>query len=244
VLSQFRWGDVQSELGRTLRGGGVLYISGYPKTYLWEDLLKYLEEFNKKNTLVCIDHGRLVLNLIDGRALDALRNAFVRGLIDIYICTFQEFLSFYCFQKGVTPQIRHQTVEGLLKQTSFAGSTIDVHAILDELALDAEFALPCITAVRDRNVPGETNVFVIIGGEVHLIESEEHVHEGPTSLRHANAFNAGMMHHLVHGYRTRSCELETLAIRAAREGLQRWHEADHRHWSDETGKDINNTEGV
>jgi len=207
VLVGFGWSDIQKQLDKTLAPGGVLYLSGYMKTFLYNGLQANLEML-LHNTLICVDHGRLV----PGRFTDAgqaLRSAFRQGLVDVYFCTYKELLDLCRPSDERLPY------------------PDDAKAALEELV--GYGMLPIITVVRDNDFPGETKAYAIIEESVHPLKGKG----GQSLLRDSvgpkNAFNAAMMYHLIRGAREDS--LEELVIKAGKEALKSWYYARYFRWS-------------
>jgi len=205
VLAKLGWRDVAGKLHERLEQGGVLYIGGYPKTNLDTDLREKLEALHR-NTLICIDHGRLTPEQARSDAMKALRRVIRHGLVDVYFCTYPELLNFYEYE--------HQ---GSLDEKG-------VMRTLEELA--SHRTLPTITALRDDLLPGDTKAYIIVGRSVRPLRGEagEHLADsaaGP-AVGPVNAFNATMMYQLIHG--SEYDKLEDFAIEAGNKALVRWEE--------------------
>jgi hypothetical protein len=203
VLAGLGWGHIEGQLDKRLARGGILHISGYMKTNLCLDLQPYLRKLGSK-ALICIDHGRLIPELVSGDAVRAIQDVFQMGLVDVYFCTYQELLDLYGLGYGGS-----------------AGPG-EVDQTLDELAKSGK--LPIVTVVRDSNLPGVTKAYAIIEesvwplkgkGGASLISSPVGPVVGPS-----NAFNAAMMYELVHGPRVGG--FEELVVDAGNEALRRW----------------------
>jgi hypothetical protein len=210
ALSDFGWDDIQQELERTLEQGGVLYISGYLKTSLHVALSANLARF-ADNTLICIDHGRLRPEHVNGVAMDNLVEAFRQGRIDVYFCTYRELLSFY--------RARHSE------------ELVDTGDIKDTLRhIQGSGILPALTIVRDKYQVRNSIAYAIVGESVYSLRGEG----GPTvagaCVGPKNAFSAGMVHQLIHGLDPHSHSLGTVVRDAGKEALARWYSAPNIKW--------------
>ena len=91
-LTSFDWHQFLPKLHRKVKRGGIIYISGYFRSNLCQDLATSLEALPAK-TVVCVDHGRFQKEDFE-RAGAALAQAFADGLIDVYLCSHVEFTAF------------------------------------------------------------------------------------------------------------------------------------------------------
>ena len=114
VLNDFDWGVVKDQLYRILKEGGTLYLAGYFKTNLSKELFEHLNQLAQLNTLVCLDHGRLVYGFINQGAVKDLLNAFASNAVDIYFCTLNELWRLYHFnfQEPVPEHSNNQQIMG------------------------------------------------------------------------------------------------------------------------------------
>ena len=88
----FDWHQFLRVLHRKVKRGGIIYISGYFRSNLCQDLATSLEALPAR-TAVCVDHGRFQKKEFD-RAGAALAQAFADGLVDVYLCSHVEFTAF------------------------------------------------------------------------------------------------------------------------------------------------------
>lgn len=204
AVAWFGWDDIQEQLHKTLSQGGILYISGYLKTKLCTDLQMNLERLRKR-VLICIDHGRLRPELVDGQAVQALCDAFEQGLTDIYFCTYKELLDF-CHSRY---------------SDRYPSRPRNARRVLRKLATRTK--LPFITIVRSADLRGKTKAYAIIGKSVYPLEGEA----GPTLIKQSvgpkNAFNAAFLYHLIHD--RRYDELEDQVKQAGYQALIQWRQA-------------------
>jgi len=199
ALSGFGWNSIAQQLNEKLTYGGVLYISGYFKTCLWQSLVGSLAAL-PRNTLVCIDHGRLVRKLEQGAAVRAIRDAFKARLVDLYFCTHNEIFDLF-----EVSRIRRLWL-----------SWGRVQRILQELASRGE--LPLITLVRGGDISGKTKAYAIVGKSVYTLEGSIGPIYNHKTVSPTNEFNASMMYHLIHDPRFQ--ELEEQVIEAGNKALE------------------------
>jgi hypothetical protein len=101
ALNSLGWEGIMSGVLRAAKHGGILFISGYFRTNLCDDLRRSLESLPPR-LVVCLDHGRFMPR-DNERALFALRDAFQQKAIDIYLCTYSDLASYLA---GVAPDSR------------------------------------------------------------------------------------------------------------------------------------------
>lgn len=92
TLRNLGWGPNLGRVQRLTPLGGVLYVSGYFRTNLLEMLEKSLRQISTR-VLVVVDHGQFTPHG-NPPAEDALAAAFRGGLVDMYVCTFEELRAF------------------------------------------------------------------------------------------------------------------------------------------------------
>jgi hypothetical protein len=219
VLAGFHCNQIP-RVHEILRDGGVMYVSGIFKTYLWNDLALNLRRLKRLpgKTLVCVDHGRLIVKEeaseskepeVDSAAVKAVCNVFKQDLVDVYFCTYGELLDFYRIAEDFYPENRQ-----------------NVEQTLAELA--SRHKLPFITIVRYRDDQGEARAYAIVGGQTNSQEGEPVQYVLQDCIGPINAFNAVFMHRLIRGCNEFSLlELVDAAVRAGLEGWQR--AARHSH---------------
>ncbi len=182
VLSQLTWESIKEDLHKIINKGGVLYISGFLKTGLHINIKKELKEIREicNNTIICIDHGRIMPELEKSTSIELLQEAFKLNLIDIYICTFNEILSFYNYAK----------------KNKIAKSTIKKREkILKNIAKKGD--LPEITFVRGLGFSQQIEAYAIISTDVYPINITDYKEIIDTAVGPKSTFNATVLHHLV-----------------------------------------------
>lgn len=222
VLDGFNWEreGIQNKLKELLKYGGVLYISGYLKTNLRNELDPSLREIKEisENTIVCIDHGRL-MKRENSTAIDNLSEAFINDRIDVYFCTYKELREFDFLSRGNKLPFR----------INFARSSLSAGQVrrnLEKLAKKGR--LPLLTIVRSREIAGDVKVYVIVGDKVFPIEGTPGEKITTTSVGLINAFNASFMYSMLHD--SRCPTLEKQITHAAQVALKTW-----RKYSELTG---------
>jgi sugar/nucleoside kinase (ribokinase family) len=174
-LTSFDWHQFISILHRKIKRGGIVYISGYFRTNLYQDLAASLETLPAK-TVVFIDHGRFQ-ELDYQRAGAALVQAFSAGLVDVYLCSHVEFFDFA--RINLAPLTQGSSVEETLK-----------------LCHEARI-LPPITVVHGE--PGASNAvaYLAYNGQIRLAN----LGRLPPGERigSQDAFNAGFLFELACG---------------------------------------------
>lgn len=81
---------LRKKIQRRTKTGGILYISGYFRTNLCQDLTENLS-FLSPRVLVCLDHGEFQAE-DNAEAVRRLIEAFASWHVDVYICTFPELV--------------------------------------------------------------------------------------------------------------------------------------------------------
>jgi hypothetical protein len=196
ALAELTWDPVLVTIQRRLRGGGVLYISGYFRTALHRGLIGALRDLSP-NVLVCIDHGRFEAaeNL---EAVDVLREAFERRIVDV--CTYGELCRFMeC--------VGHHPAD-----------PSDILISLQHFA--ASGALPLVTVVRGDTQANQAVAFVIVGGRVETVTQRVPGDQLVTRPGLKSAFNAGLLHGLADGFP--EVNLGDAVVEATTTALQCW----------------------
>jgi sugar/nucleoside kinase (ribokinase family) len=203
ALVQFGWSSIEDELQHVLEDGhgGVLYISGYLRNNLCEDLLRILRSL-AQDTLICIDHGQLVAKMESPGAVYALRDAFARQLIDIYICSYDELCSLLEFPK---------------RPSSRRWPSPDPVRILTRVA--KRHILPIVTIVRGGVKLGGAQAYAMVGEHVSPISADGGSLNN-SSVGSRNAFNATLLYALSHA--RPMGRLEDRVLLAVKEALERW----------------------
>ena len=178
VLRDFRWSDVQPRLNRKFPNGGVLYISGLPKTRLATHLTENLRDLKEK-FLICLDLGRVGPTTLDEETVAHLDEAFKCQLIDVHICTFRELWTFQRLAQHKTPG--HPPRQSLSALQSVVKNR----------------RLPTITYVRSEGPQGMNDAYAIVGEEITSLQSDSSGGHKAATVGLKNAFNAAVLFHLL-----------------------------------------------
>jgi hypothetical protein len=213
VLKQFCFTNIQDELYQTLALGGILYISGYFKTALSKDIKRFLRGIkNREKVLVCIDHGRLIAGQGAGDAVLKLQEVIKLDLVDIYICTFQEFWSLYHYTAGQPIPLPRNTTE--LKRS------------LRDISLT--HMLPPITIIRDVSMPDGKLAYVHLSNQVEWKPINLPTPIGSSkSLGAHNSFNAEFLYQLVNPNHTKK-DLDNMIKESVTRALEVWNKWNKR----------------
>lgn len=180
ILDKFGWPDVHQKLTNVVSTGGVLYMSGFLKTNLSSQLSINLQSIHK-NTVICLDHGRLNPKTENRAQLRSICDAFSAKLIDIYICSFSELVN-YCH--GISGKDRQANPDRIIE-------------VLEDIT-NTEI-LPLVTIVRDtlgdRN--REIVAYSIVDGKIDLIHDYRQNWLEHTPVAPLNAFNAAVLHNII-----------------------------------------------
>ncbi len=199
ALSALAWNHRSlRQLKNSAAGGGIMHISGYFRTGLHAGLSRSLRELSA-GLLVCVDHGSFVPRDHDN-ASAALLQAFADKLVDVYICTQAELHTLMLMAK-----LNHDPTLPLERQLeAYASGSV----------------LPRITIVQPEPAGGLARAHIILDDEVTAVD----VAIAPGAWQYipgrSNAFNASLMHALVHN-QERAFLRETLTIAVA-EALGAW----------------------
>lgn len=198
-LASFDWRQFIDKLHRKVKRAGVIYISGYFRTNLYQDLAASLETLPAK-TIVCIDHGRFQRSDFQ-RAGAALAQAFSSGLIDVYLCSYTEFLNFA--SSCLSPIIPGPPIE----------------SIEEALDLCHKFQLlPPVTVVLGEPYADCAVARLAYNGHIKLAKVGE---LSPGSrLGAQDAFNAGFIYEL--GCGSPHSNIDVALDEAVVRGLQAW----------------------
>ena len=201
-LASLDWALIRDKLIRRSQDGGILHISGYFRTALFEGLDFTLAHL-PPSLIVCLDHGKF-LQEDNKSASKALFTAFEQELIDFYICTLPE-----------------------LRELMYLA---DVHVpdgapaphILETWV--AACHLPRVTIVRCEPTATAATAYVIIDNMVHPPVVHEAVPSSSLTLPgRSNAFNAALISGLARGERGET--FEDLIKRCVRDALKEYMES-------------------
>ena len=174
-LASFDWRQFLDKLHQKVKHGGIIYISGYFRTNLNQDLTASLETLPAK-TIVCIDHGKFQQSDYL-RAGAALKQAFSAGLVDVYLCSYSELLGF---------------AESNLGTLATSSSIEEMLTLCHEANL-----LPPVTVVHGEPNACGTVAYLAYKGDIKVAKLDS---PSPGSrLGCQNAFNAGFIYELAHG---------------------------------------------
>jgi hypothetical protein len=150
--------------------------------------------------VIILDHGLVNPQTDNPQSAVALKEAFKREYIDIYICTFGQLWAFDRSPADEPP------VPLELRTHDFF------------LQLAARLHLPPITIIRGEEWPGEGIGYLILDGELHVVsEVGERIGSPMGGVGPKNAFNASFLMSLVNAGLTP----DTVAD-AVRSGLSAW----------------------
>lgn len=200
VLRSLTWDVVLRPIQHLFRRtGGVLYIGGYFRTGLDSGLIDGLNRLPPA-TLVVLDHGRfLPADCVQNSR--ALREAFRRRAVDVYICTYAELLQ-------------------LAETAGYA--RVDITRPRREVEHLLEWGglpLPEVTVVRGDIIEGRPNFAMLIrGGTVQEFSSRENSSRGG-DRGGKNAFTAGFIASL---YTNDGRNLREAINHAVTDGIAAW----------------------
>jgi hypothetical protein len=205
ALAEFSWQDVSNENAPAINGQSIFHISGFMKTNLASGLVNFLRTIHTENVVV-FDHGGMVPNIEYPTAIHAIREAYEQGLMDIYLCTYEDFRHFCRF-----PHVEQAySNQGAIKKQ------------LTTLA--RALPLPCVTIVRGH-LPDLTKAYIIMAGDVTEVslDRSESIRKGYFFSK--QIFDAGFLHWLAHNDAGRP--LRQRIISAVNEGLSLWSRNSH-----------------
>jgi hypothetical protein len=152
-----------------------LYIAGYFRTNLFETLEKSLKQISTR-VLVIVDHGQFEAHE-KPNAENALVSAFRGGLVDIYVCTFDELRAF--------AEVAYPAALQALDTTGF----------LIEMACSG--SLPMITIVRGDFPAARTNAYLLRNGDVVEFEIRKDIAGFENQPGERSRFTAGLLQKLL-----------------------------------------------
>jgi hypothetical protein len=172
ALANLTWSSVMHHLQRKTEGPSILYISGYFRTGLWQNLADDLRKISSR-AVVCVNHGRYMEGE-NSVAVKELINAFQQGQIDIYICTLVE----------------------LKRLITDYGHSVQYRAPQEFLtALAFEELLPRITVVRHTD-NDDALIYYVIDKSVYTEADDPRPGANRPGLN--GAFSAGLVYGLCH----------------------------------------------
>jgi sugar/nucleoside kinase (ribokinase family) len=197
-LDSLGWRQIIDPLARETKRGGLIYISGYFRTHLYQDLRDALEALPAR-TVICIDHGRF--RPFDyQRAGDALKSVFSSGLIDVYLCNYPELRD---FAGGAGLKVTEQM------------SVADVIGLSERAGI-----LPAVTVVRGEPNASSAIAHIAHHGRIERIELNDNAPSPKGRLGSENAFNAGFIRELACGLTESG--IDVALNESVRCGLESW----------------------
>ncbi len=200
ALDHLSWDDIARGSTAVREGEpAVLYISAYFRSNLHVGLVEQLRSLSKRQIIV-LDHGRVNPETDNPQAAIALKEAFNRGYVDIYICTFVQL-----WDLDRSPAIE----EPIPAETRTQEFFVDLAGRLN---------LPSVTIIRGEDWPGEGAAYLLMDGELHVVSDVGERSEGPIGgVGPKNAFNASFLMSLLEtGLRPDA------VVEAIRAGLSAW----------------------
>jgi hypothetical protein len=178
ALASFSWERILVRIQRETGNGGLLYISGYFRTNLCEDLESNIRSLSPL-VVTCVDHGRFQPN-DNIKAARALLEAFHQGLIDIYICTLSELRQFATALGVEIPDdcsreecLKRAIAGDLLPKATVVRREFDGVSLQADTVIDAKIT-PITVALSDVprvGRPGRKSAFN--AGLIHSIASSD-----------------------------------------------------------------------
>jgi hypothetical protein len=204
VLAEMSWRHLRGDLVQNLQVPSLIHISGFLKTNLSSGFLDFLRPLHARH-LICLDHGGFVSQVESPPAISAIREAYEQGVVDIYLCTLEEFQQFCEFPAEPTKKVYKGSTEQLIRM------------------LARTQCLPCVTVVRGEDLPDWRKVYIVIKEEVTVVtlRSPRTIAKGLVFSK--MMFDAAFLYSLTHSHAGSSLEARTAA--AADEGLISWAEA-------------------
>lgn len=136
-------------------------------------------DFLSRNHIIALNHGRLVPEVETPQAVTALKRVFKQQYVDVYTCTFGELWSLSHYPH----------------RTEAPESADRSDATLADLA--RQLALPPITVVRGEDWPGDHKVYLILDGEVQVVEEDDgELAYNPGAAGHKSGLNAAFLYSL------------------------------------------------
>jgi len=200
ALDHLSWEHITQSSSAVSRGEpAVIYISAYFRSNLHFGLEKRLHELSKQH-VIALDHGRVNPNTDNPQSAVALKEAFNRGYIDIYFCTFRQLWALY--KSPITEEpipIESRT-----------------HEFITDLA--EHLSVPPVTVIRGEEWPGEGTAYLLLDRKLHVVSGVGEPTTGPIGgVGPKNAFNASFLMSLIKTGLTRDT-----AVDAVQEGLRAW----------------------
>ncbi|TDO26140.1 sugar/nucleoside kinase (ribokinase family) [Kribbella sp. VKM Ac-2527] len=166
ALADFSWDPILRKIQRKTGNGGLLYVSGYFRTNLCENLNRAIRSISPL-VVTCVDHGRSQPS-DNVKAARALRDAFSTGLVDIYICTLSELRQFAAALSVDIPEgcTREECLEravagGILPKATVVRREFDGVSLQADTVIDAKITSVTVdlSDVQPGALPGRKSAF-------------------------------------------------------------------------------------
>lgn len=177
----------------------LIYISAYFRSNLHSGLEKRLRELSRQH-VISLDHGRVNPKTDNPQSAIALKEAFNRGYIDIYFCTFGQLWA--------------------LDQSPTLEEAIPVESRTPEFIVELAERLnvPPVTIIRGKGWPGEGTAYLLLDRQLHVVsEAAEPTGEPIGGVDPKKAFNASFLMSLIETGLTPDAVVD-----AVRAGLRAW----------------------
>ncbi|KAB1102703.1 hypothetical protein F6X54_30995 [Micromonospora aurantiaca] len=201
TLAELSWRNIKDDLVVTLKKRSVVHISGFFKTNLSSGMIAFLRPIHNRH-VICFDHGGFVSQVESPPAVLAIREAYEQSIVDIYLCTLEEFQKFCEFSAAPVKKRRGGSPESVIKE------------------LASGQCLPCLTIVRGEDLPDREKVYIILKGRVITVKLKDGLAITKGLVFSKVKFDAAFLYSLTHNYFGES--LESRATSAAHEGLMSW----------------------
>jgi schlafen family protein len=177
----------------------IIYVSAYFRSNLHLDLERKLRELSRRH-VVALAHGRVNPETDNPQSAVALKEAFNRGYVDVYFCTFGQL---WALDKSPT----------LEEPIPIESRT---HEFIEEMA--QRLSLPPVTVIRGEEWPGEGTAYLLLDGQLHVV-SEAGAPTGGSigGVGPKNAFNASFLMSLIENGLTHDTVVD-----AVHAGLRAW----------------------
>lgn len=203
ALANLEWRHINQHLSQLRHDSALIHLSSYFRSDLHVGLVDNLRELSRRH-VIALDHGRITPAVASSSSVAALREAFRRGYIDFYTCTFDDLWAFAHSADWRPPP------------------SPDARGEQDLRALSQMLRLPPVTIVRDDHWLESGSAYVLLDERVELVstDADESVH--PTGgVGPKNAFNAAFIRTLLRAGAAAEDPMRTV-IEATQAGLAAW----------------------
>lgn len=168
VLRNFTFSHIEPTLGKNLSSkGGVLYIAGYLRSSLSEDLLDKLQAFQRSSVFTVLEMGFQRMDDTSHQKFLNLHQAFRNRLLDLLVTSVSElgqFITVILFKKLRDTEIDAKQFGEALKFLSNNKTNNYLEGLL-QLCIKNKIYLPDLTLIRDSE---------FAYGHVHLFVAHHH----------------------------------------------------------------------